>query len=57
MVSVQVVVLAVLTLPQAIQRFYSVSIGPYNSRLQSTIDMFVYNFVLLLTYLASAMPF
>ncbi|CAF4425905.1 unnamed protein product [Rotaria sp. Silwood2] len=57
MVFVQVFVLAILTLPQAIQRLYAAFIGSYNSQLQATIDMFVYNFVLLLTYLASATPF
>lgn len=57
MVLVQVLVLGVLTLPQAIQRLYAVFIDSSYSKLQSTIDMFVYNFVLLLTYLASAMPF
>ncbi|CAF1365833.1 unnamed protein product [Adineta steineri] len=57
MVFTQVLVLAILTLPQAIQRLYAAFIGPYNSQLQATKDMFVYNIVLLLTYLASAMPF
>ncbi|CAF3641440.1 unnamed protein product [Rotaria sp. Silwood1] len=57
MVFVQVFVLTVLTRPQAIQRLYAAFIGSYNSQLQATVDMFVYNFVLLLTYLASAMPF
>jgi hypothetical protein len=57
MVFVQVIVLAVLTLPQAIQRLYAAFIGPYDSQVKATVDMFVYNFVLLLTYMASAMPF
>jgi hypothetical protein len=57
MVFVQVIVFALLTLPQAIQRLYVVFVRSNNSQLQDTIDTFVYNFVLLLTYLASAMPF
>ncbi|UJR12074.1 hypothetical protein I4U23_016252 [Adineta vaga] len=57
MVFVQVIVLAVLTVPQAVQRLYSVFVATFNSQLEATIDMFVYNIVLLLTYLGSAMPF
>jgi hypothetical protein len=57
MIFVQVIVLGSLTLPQAIQRLYAVFVGTGNNPLEATIDMFVYNFVLLLTYLASAMQF
>jgi hypothetical protein len=56
-VFVQVIVLGSLTLPQAIQRLYAVFVGTGNNPLEATIDSFVYNFVLLLTYLASAMQF
>ncbi|CAF1379101.1 unnamed protein product [Adineta ricciae] len=58
MILVQVFLLGSLTLPQAIQRLYAVLIDSSSqSKLQSTIDMFIYNIVLLLTYLASAMQF
>jgi hypothetical protein len=57
MIFVQVIVLGSLTLPQAIQRLYAVFAGTGNNPLEATIDSFVYNFVLLLTYLASAMQF
>jgi len=57
MVFVQVLVLGSLTLPQAIQRLYAVFAGTGNNPLEATIDTFVYNFVLLLTYLASSMQF
>jgi len=57
MIFVQVIVLGALTLPQAIQRLYAVFAGTGNNPLEATIDSFVYNFVLLLTYLASAMQF
>jgi hypothetical protein len=56
-VFVQVIVLSSLTLPQAIQRLYAVFVGTRSNPLSATIDMFVYNFFLLLTYLASAMQF
>ena len=57
MVFVQVIVLTTLTLPQAVQRLYANFVSSYSSQLLATIDMFVYNIVLLLTYLACAMPF
>jgi hypothetical protein len=57
MVFVQVIVLAVLTLPQAIQRLYVVFTDSNDSQVKAALDTFVYNVVLLLTYLASAMPF
>jgi hypothetical protein len=57
MVFAQIIVLAVLTLPQAIQRLYAAFIGSNQSQLQAAVNIFVYNIVLLLTYLASAMPF
>ncbi|CAF0830832.1 unnamed protein product [Adineta ricciae] len=57
MLCVQIFIFGILTLPQAIQRLYAVTVHPSYSQLQSTIDMFIYNIVLLLTYLASAMQF
>jgi hypothetical protein len=57
MIFVQVLVLGGLTLPQAIQRLYAVFVGTGSNPLDAAVDMFVYNFVLLLTYLASAMQF
>jgi len=57
MVFVQVIVLGGLTLPQAIQRLYAVFVGTRSNPLGAAIDMFIYNFVLLLTYLASSMQF
>lgn len=57
MVFVQVIVLGSLTLPQAIQRLYAVLVGTRNDPLIAAIDMFIYNIVLLLTYLASSMQF
>ncbi|UJR14928.1 hypothetical protein I4U23_001910 [Adineta vaga] len=57
MVFTQIIVLGTLTLPQAIQRLYAAFVESFESQLQTTIDMFIYNILLLLTYLASAMPF
>ncbi|UJR32846.1 hypothetical protein I4U23_020308 [Adineta vaga] len=55
---IQVVFLAVLTVPQTIEKFYTtLTINQIKSSLHSTVDKFIYNFVLLLTYLASGMPF
>ena len=49
--------LFIITLPQAIERLYTAFNGSFDSKLHATIDMFIYNIVLLFTYLASAMPF
>ncbi|CAF0957587.1 unnamed protein product [Adineta ricciae] len=57
MLCTQIIVLGLLTLPQAIVRLYAAFVDTHHSELQTTIDMFVYNILLLLTYLASAMPF
>ncbi|CAF1051409.1 unnamed protein product [Adineta ricciae] len=57
MLCTQIIALGLLTLPQAIIRLYAAFVDMHHSELQTTIDMFVYNILLLLTYLASAMPF
>jgi len=55
---IQVIFLTVLTIPQVIEKFYTtLTMNQIKSRLNITIDHFIYNFVLLLTYLASGMPF
>ncbi|CAF3731385.1 unnamed protein product [Rotaria sp. Silwood1] len=55
---VQIILLTILTLPQVIEKIYTtLTINTTKSSLHITIDKFIYNFVLLLTYLASGMPF
>ncbi|CAF1193762.1 unnamed protein product [Adineta ricciae] len=57
MTLVQVCLLRSLTVPQATQRLYTVFADSSYAQLQATIDMFIYNIGLLLTYLASAIQF
>jgi hypothetical protein len=55
---IQIIFLTILTMPQVIEKFYTTfTINMNKSLLHITIDKFVYNFVLLLTYLASGIPF
>jgi hypothetical protein len=54
----QVMVLILLTFPQTIHKLYStLSLYKHKTLVQYAIDRFLYNFDLLLTYLASGMPF
>jgi hypothetical protein len=54
----QIILLTLLTLPQAIEKIYTTSTMNTNkSLLHTTIDKFIYNIVLLLSYIASGMPF
>ncbi|CAF3562212.1 unnamed protein product [Rotaria socialis] len=55
---VQIVFLSILTVPQAIEKIYTtLTVNTKKSSLHMTIHKFIYNFVLLLTYLASGLPF
>ncbi len=55
---IQIIFLTFLTMPQAIEKFYTtLTINTNKSLLHLSIDKFVYNFVLLLTYLASGITF
>jgi hypothetical protein len=55
---IQIIFLTILTIPQVIEKFYTtLTINKNKSLLHITIDKFIYNFVLLLTYLASGIPF
>jgi hypothetical protein len=61
MLLVQVIFIVILTFPQAIQKLYE-TITLYldetsKSSLQIAIENFFFNFVVLLTYLASGLPF
>jgi hypothetical protein len=58
MLFIQIILLIVLTIPQVIERSYTtLTMNKTKSLLQIQIDKFIYNFVILLTYLASGMPF
>ncbi|CAF1233300.1 unnamed protein product [Rotaria sp. Silwood1] len=61
MLLVQVIFIVILTFPQAIQKLYStITLTFYDSlksTLQITIEEFIFNFVVNLTYLASGLPF
>jgi hypothetical protein len=55
---IQIIFLTILTMPQVIEKFYTtLTINIEKSLLHITIDKFIYNFVLLLTYIASGIPF
>ncbi|CAF0728533.1 unnamed protein product [Adineta steineri] len=55
---VQIIFLTILTIPQVIEKLYTtLTMNQMKSSLNITIDNFIYNIVLLLTYLASGMPF
>ncbi|CAF3162478.1 unnamed protein product [Rotaria socialis] len=55
---IQIILLIIFTLPQVIDKFYMTSaVHRKKSLLHTTIDTFIYNFVLLLTYAASGIPF
>ncbi len=54
----QIILLTIFTLPQVIEKLYTtLTINTDKFLLHTTIDSFIYNFVLLLTYVASGMPF
>lgn len=58
MLFIQIILLIVLTIPQVIERTYTtLTMNKTKSLLQIQIDKFIYNFVILLTYLANGMPF
>jgi hypothetical protein len=61
MLLVQVIVIVILTFPQAIQKLYATIILDLDVALKSSwkiaIENFLFNFVVLLTYLASGLPF
>ncbi len=58
MLLVQIGFLALFTFPQAIQQIYSTITRDKSKTLRRiTIENFIYSFVILLTYLASGMPF
>ena len=58
MLLVQVVLLIIFYIPQAIQKFY-ITVRPFRTgtELEDTVKTFVYNVELLLAYVASGMPF
>ena len=58
MLFIQILLLCVFTLPQAIQKLYStLTANQILTPLNTAINNFVFNFVLLLTYFANGMPF
>jgi hypothetical protein len=61
MLLVQVICIVVLTFPQAIQKVYSTMVlyigGPTESALRTAIEYFIFAFVVLLTNIASGLPF
>jgi hypothetical protein len=58
MLLVQIIIQAFLTLSQACEKFYiSITMFQLQTPLKLTIDHFVYNLTLLLSFLASGMPF
>ena len=58
MLFIQVILLALFTLPLSIQRLYAtLTINVPKSSLQSTIEDFIYQIALICTYFAAGMPF
>jgi hypothetical protein len=58
MLFVQVILLALFTLPLAIQKFYAtLTTNITKSALRSTIEDFIYQIALICTYFAAGMPF
>jgi hypothetical protein len=61
MLLVQVICIVALTFPQAIQKVYSTMVlyidGPTESALRTAIENFIFAFVVLLTNIASGLPF
>jgi hypothetical protein len=54
----QIILLTIFTLPQVIEKLLTtLTMNINKSLLHITIESFVYNFVLLLTFVASGMPF
>ncbi|CAF3697081.1 unnamed protein product [Rotaria sp. Silwood1] len=57
-VTIEVILLILLIFPQAIQKLYAtITLDENKSEYNKAIDNFVYNFALLLTFIASGMPF
>ena len=55
---IQIIFLTILTIPQVVEKLYTtLTMYSKKSLLHITIHKFIYNFVLLLTYLASGLPF
>jgi hypothetical protein len=58
MLFVQVILLALLTIPLSIEKLYStLTSNDVKSRFRRAIENIIYNFALLLTYLANGIPF
>lgn len=58
MLSVQIIIQAILTLPQVCAKFYkSITMFQLQTPLKLTVDHFIYNFTLLLSFIANGMPF
>jgi hypothetical protein len=58
MLFIQIILLAFLTLPFAIQRFYStITMNDEKSRLQRSIERFIYQITLLMTFAATGIQF
>jgi hypothetical protein len=58
MLFIQVVLLAVFTLPSAVQKLYSTfTMNVKKTDLQRTIDSFIYQITVLITYIATGMQF
>jgi hypothetical protein len=54
----QIILLTLFTLPQVIEKLYTtLTMNTRKSSLHTTIESFIYNIVLLLTFVASGMPF
>ena len=53
----QTILLALFTIPQAIYRIYSTVIDQNVLLTRSSLESFIYNFVLLLSFIANGMPF
>ncbi|CAF1073190.1 unnamed protein product [Adineta steineri] len=58
MLFIQIILLALFTLPQAIQKLYStITANQILSSAQTAFNNFIFNLVLLLTYVANGVPF
>lgn len=58
MLFIQVILLTILTLPQSIQKIYSTFADKISSdSYDQSVNNFIYSFVLLLSFIASGMPF
>jgi hypothetical protein len=58
MLCIQIIMLSVFTLPQAIQKLYStLTSNQIQTPVTTAINNFIFNFILLLTYFANGMSF